>query len=122
MIQPKKYGVDVTQAEAECSFHVLWAKGRGVAMDWLPKEPRLCQLYHALLVEDGMKTLGLATGGCGLITFIWLVRFFMEKSIHLLKIYVFFGRISESSRWRSVLLHHRDCVFCRHGREQRVYP
>ena len=39
-------------SEADCSFHVLWAKGRGVAMDWLPRERRLCELYHALLVED----------------------------------------------------------------------
>ncbi|CAK9028252.1 3-galactosyltransferase 15) (Galactosyltransferase 1) [Durusdinium trenchii] len=35
-----------------CSFHVFWAKGRGPTLDWVPKEYQLCDLYHALLVED----------------------------------------------------------------------
>ncbi|CAE7258461.1 GALT1 [Symbiodinium natans] len=37
---------------ADCSFRTFWAKGRGLALDWVPKEPRLCQLYQVLLVED----------------------------------------------------------------------
>lgn len=35
-----------------CSFHVFWAKGRGPTLDWVPKEYQLCDLYHALLVEE----------------------------------------------------------------------
>eukprot|EP00434_Breviolum_minutum_P043915 symbB.v1.2.039165.t1/scaffold6381.1/size18562/1 len=34
-----------------CNFHVFWAKGRGLSLDWIPKG-RLCDLYQAVLVED----------------------------------------------------------------------
>ncbi|CAE7546671.1 GALT1 [Symbiodinium sp. CCMP2592] len=39
-------------AHAACNFRAFWAKGRGSALDWVPKELRLCDLYHVLLVED----------------------------------------------------------------------
>ncbi|CAE7858196.1 unnamed protein product, partial [Symbiodinium microadriaticum] len=37
---------------AVCNFRAFWAKGRGSALDWVPKELRLCDLYHVLLIED----------------------------------------------------------------------
>eukprot|EP00927_Polykrikos_kofoidii_P029170 TRINITY_DN25269_c0_g5_i1.p1 TRINITY_DN25269_c0_g5~~TRINITY_DN25269_c0_g5_i1.p1 ORF type:complete len:729 (+),score=93.37 TRINITY_DN25269_c0_g5_i1:213-2399(+) len=42
----------LTRQRLPCNFKVLWASGRGGALDWLPAEPQLCKLYDMVLLED----------------------------------------------------------------------
>ncbi|CAJ1377312.1 unnamed protein product [Effrenium voratum] len=50
---PLELDVDsVRRGPFECGFRVFWAKGRGLALDWVAKERRICDLYHVLMIED----------------------------------------------------------------------